>query len=69
MSIGHSEDSQAESALIRLKSVSHTFSTATGPLPVLNGLELSISEGQFTAVVGPSGWHFKTLYYLNGVPY
>lgn len=48
-------------ALIQLKSVCHTFSTATGPLPVLDGLELSIQEGQFTAVVGPSGCGKSTL--------
>ena len=61
MSTGHSADSHTESPLIQLKSVSHTFSTATGPLPVLDGLELSIAEGQFTAVVGPSGCGKSTL--------
>lgn len=48
-------------SIIRLDSVSHTFSTATGPLPVLDSLTLSISEGQFTAVVGPSGCGKSTL--------
>lgn len=48
-------------SLIRLTSVSHTFSTATGPLPVLDSLDLSIEEGQFTAVVGPSGCGKSTL--------
>ena len=61
MSTGHSADSHTESPLIQLKSVSHTFSTATGQLPVLDGLELSIAEGQFTAVVGPSGCGKSTL--------
>ncbi|MBX2840109.1 MAG: ABC transporter ATP-binding protein [Gammaproteobacteria bacterium] len=54
-------DSITESALIQLKSVSHTFSTATGPLPVLDELSLSIAEGQFSAVVGPSGCGKSTL--------
>lgn len=48
-------------SLIRLSSVSHTFSTATGPLPVLDSLDLSINEGEFTAVVGPSGCGKSTL--------
>lgn len=48
-------------SLIQLASVSHTFSTATGPLPVLDELSLSIAEGQFTAVVGPSGCGKSTL--------
>jgi len=48
-------------SLIELKSVSHTFSTATGPLQVLDNLTMAISEGQFTAVVGPSGCGKSTL--------
>jgi len=47
--------------LIQLEGVSHTFSTETGPLPVLDSLSLSIAEGQFTAVVGPSGCGKSTL--------
>jgi NitT/TauT family transport system ATP-binding protein len=48
-------------ALIRLEAVSHTFSTATGPLPVLDSLSMTIKEGHFTAVVGPSGCGKSTL--------
>jgi len=48
-------------SLIQLSAVSHTFSTATGPLPVLDSLDLNIEEGQFTAVVGPSGCGKSTL--------
>jgi len=48
-------------SFIQLKSVSHTFNTATGPLPVLDTLDLSIAEGGFTAVVGPSGCGKSTL--------
>lgn len=48
-------------SLIQLSAVSHTFSTATGQLPVLDSLSLSIEEGQFTAVVGPSGCGKSTL--------
>lgn len=47
--------------LIHLKSVSHTFNTATGPLPVLESLNLSVSQDKFTAVVGPSGCGKSTL--------
>lgn len=61
MSQGHSEGSTTESPLIQLTSVSHTFNTATGPLPVLDGLTLSIEKGGFTAVVGPSGCGKSTL--------
>jgi NitT/TauT family transport system ATP-binding protein len=53
--------SDGSSALISIKAVSHTFQTDTGPLPVLDRLDLSIASGQFTAVVGPSGCGKSTL--------
>ena len=48
-------------SLIDIRGVSHTFNTEGGPLPVLDGLDLSIEEGHFTAVVGPSGCGKSTL--------
>jgi len=58
---GSSADNSIPTALISLQAVSHTFQTGTGPLPVLDSLDLTISEGQFTAVVGPSGCGKSTL--------
>ncbi len=48
-------------SLIQIKAVSHAFNTGSGPLPVLDSLDLSIKKGQFTAVVGPSGCGKSTL--------
>lgn len=47
--------------LISIQSVSHTFQTATGPLHVLDSLDLSVVANGFTAVVGPSGCGKSTL--------
>ena len=41
--------------LIRIDGVSHTFTTDTGTLPVLEKLTFSVAENGFTAIVGPSG--------------
>ena len=48
-------------ALIDIKGVRHAYQTAAGPLPVLDGLEVSVPEGGFVAVVGPSGCGKSTL--------
>ncbi len=48
-------------ALIEIKGVTHAYKTASGPLPVLNDLNISVPEGGFTAVVGPSGCGKSTL--------
>ena len=47
--------------LIDIKAVRHTFRTASGPLQVLDGLDLTVPEGGFVAVVGPSGCGKSTL--------
>ena len=46
---------------IALRGVSHAYRTKDGPLPVLDGLEIEMPEGSFTAVVGPSGCGKSTL--------
>jgi NitT/TauT family transport system ATP-binding protein len=47
--------------LIEIKGVRHAYATKAGPLPVLDGLELTVPEGGFAAVVGPSGCGKSTL--------
>ncbi len=47
--------------LIDIKGVSHAYRTPTGPLPVLDNLEIGVPEGTFAAVVGPSGCGKSTL--------
>lgn len=47
--------------LIEIKGVRHAYTTAAGPLPVLDGLDVTVNEGGFCAVVGPSGCGKSTL--------
>ncbi|MEL6685072.1 MAG: ABC transporter ATP-binding protein [Pseudomonadota bacterium] len=47
--------------LIEINGVKHAYQTATGPLEVLDGLELAVPTGTFAAVVGPSGCGKSTL--------
>jgi NitT/TauT family transport system ATP-binding protein len=47
--------------MIKIEGVRHAYKTPSGPLPVLDGLDLSLDEGGFVAVVGPSGCGKSTL--------
>lgn len=47
--------------LIEINGVRHAYATASGPLPVLDGLDVTVQEGGFCAVVGPSGCGKSTL--------
>ena len=47
--------------LIELDSITHAYRTEAGPLPVLEDLTITATEGTFTAVVGPSGCGKSTL--------
>ena len=47
--------------LIDIKGGRHAYRTKSGSLPVLDGLDVSVPEGGFTAVVGPSGCGKSTL--------
>ncbi len=47
--------------LIEIKNVTHAYVTDSGPLPVLDGLNVSVPTGTFAAVVGPSGCGKSTL--------
>ncbi len=54
-------DAWVSDKLIEIKGVKHAYQTGDGPLPVLDGLEMSVPEGGFCAVVGPSGCGKSTL--------
>ena len=47
--------------LIDIKGVTHAYRTPSGPLPVLDNLEIGVPGGTFAAVVGPSGCGKSTL--------
>ena len=46
---------------ITVQSLSKSFSTLGGPLPVLNDLTFTVGDGEFVAVIGPSGCGKSTL--------
>lgn len=47
--------------LIVIDGVTHAYQTKSGPLPVLDNLNITVPEGGFAAVVGPSGCGKSTL--------
>jgi len=46
---------------IEITGVRKGFDTDRGPLPVVDGLSLSVADGEFVAIVGPSGCGKSTL--------
>jgi bicarbonate transport system ATP-binding protein len=48
-------------AFLRFENVSKVYPTAKGPYPVLDGIDLSINEGEFMCVIGHSGCGKSTL--------
>ena len=50
--------------LLRAAGLRKSYAAASGPLPVLNGLDLEIARGEMVAVVGPSGCGKSTLLHL-----
>jgi lipoprotein-releasing system ATP-binding protein len=51
---------------VQVSALTKTYRTATGPLTVLRGLELSVDQGQMVAVVGASGVGKSTLLHVLG---
>ncbi len=51
---------------IEIKDVSKSYPGQTGPLSVLEAVNVSISEGEFVSIVGPSGCGKSTLLYVAG---
>jgi ABC-type nitrate/sulfonate/bicarbonate transport system ATPase subunit len=53
--------SEARGAKIVVDGVSKSFSSTSGPLAVLAGVDLTVAEGEIVAIVGPSGCGKTTL--------
>jgi putative ABC transport system ATP-binding protein len=54
------------SAMVEVRNVSKTYTRGKQQVPVLNGLSLSIAQGEFVALMGPSGSGKTTLLNLIG---
>jgi lipoprotein-releasing system ATP-binding protein len=52
--------------LLEAKNLSKSYATPRGPLPILNGVTLSLAAGDAISIIGPSGTGKSTLLYILG---
>jgi lipoprotein-releasing system ATP-binding protein len=52
--------------MLKVENVSRTYETPRGPLPILEGISLTLERGDAIAVMGPSGSGKSTLLYTLG---
>lgn len=52
--------------MLEARNISKSYPTPRGPLPILNGVTLSLSAGDAISIIGPSGTGKSTLLYILG---
>ena len=52
--------------MLEAKNLSKSYETPRGPLPILNGVTLSLASGDAISITGPSGTGKSTLLYILG---
>lgn len=52
--------------MLEVRALAKSYDTAAGPLPILEGVDLTLARGEAAAVMGPSGSGKSTLLYLVG---
>jgi lipoprotein-releasing system ATP-binding protein len=52
--------------LLEARNLSKSYPTPRGPLPILNGVSLSLGAGDAISIIGPSGTGKSTLLYILG---
>jgi NitT/TauT family transport system ATP-binding protein len=59
-------DAASSTPVVRVSGVDKTFGTSTGAVRALEGIDLTIAQGEFVSLIGPSGCGKSTLLRLVG---